>query len=112
MLMHRVQKRVMVVLLMFAVAFIVGQSNVSFAKMKLQGHVNINTATEAQLAMLPGVGEKLAKEIVAHRIKIGPFKTTGDIITVKGLKDKKFEKFKDFIILEGETTIEEIKEKK
>lgn len=45
MLMHRVQKRVMVVLLMFAVAFIVGQSNVSFAKMKLQGHVNINTAT-------------------------------------------------------------------
>ncbi|MCF6150294.1 MAG: helix-hairpin-helix domain-containing protein [Candidatus Kuenenia sp.] len=110
--MHKMQKRVMVVLLMFAVAFVVGQSKVSFAKAKpkLQGHVNINTATEAQLAMLPGVGDKLAKKIIEHRTKIGPFKTLEEIKTVKGVKDKKLEKFKEFLILEGETTIEVVKD--
>jgi len=109
--MHKMQKRLMVVLLMFAVAFIVGQSKVSFAaKPKLQGQVNINTATESQLAILPGIGDKLAKEIIAHRTKEGAFKILEDIKKVKGVKDKKFEKCKAFLVLEGETTIEVVKE--
>jgi len=58
--------------------------------------VNINTATEQQLAALPGIGPAIAKRIVAYR-KDHPFKQIEDIMQVKGIGPKVFEKIKELI---------------
>lgn len=63
--------------------------------------VNINTATEAELDKLPGVGPAKAKAIVEDRKKNGPFKTTDDLKRVKGIGDKNFEKLKSEITVGG-----------
>lgn len=75
----------------------------------VEGKVNINTATESQLALLPGVGPKLATEIIKYRASNGDFKTVDDIKKVSGIADKKFEKIKEFITLEGDSTIKALK---
>jgi len=74
-----------------------------------EGKVNINTGTESQLALLPGVGPMLAAEIIKYRTSNGNFKTVNDIKKVSGIADKKFEKIKEFITVEGDTTIKAIK---
>ena len=79
---------------------------------QVEGKVNINTATEAQIALLPGIGPKLATEVVNYRANNGGFKTIEDIKKVSGVGDKKFEKIKDYVVLEGETTIKPTKPSK
>jgi len=63
--------------------------------------VNINTATEAELDKLPGVGPAKAKAIIDDRKKNGPFKTADDLKRVKGIGDKNFEKLKNEITVDG-----------
>lgn len=75
----------------------------------IEGKVNINTGTESQLALLPGVGPKLATEIIRYRTTNGNFKTLDDIKKVSGIADKKFEKIRDFITLDGDSTIKAVK---
>ena len=57
--------------------------------------VNINTATAEQLQTLPGIGPALAKTIIEHRTKSGKFNKIEEILNVKGMGEKKFEKIKD-----------------
>ncbi len=85
------------------------QSRFCFSVEQVEGKVNINTATEAQIALLPGLGPKLATEVVNYRRNNGGFKTVEDIKKVSGVGDKKFEKIKDYVVLEGETTIKSTK---
>lgn len=50
--------------------------------------LNINTATQAQLETLPGIGPAIAKRIVAHRQKNGKFKKVEEITQVPGVGTK------------------------
>ena len=59
--------------------------------------VDINRATVEEFTQLKGVGEGLAKRIVADRQKNGPFKTTEDLMRVTGIGQKKFDQLKDNI---------------
>ncbi|GLI34466.1 ComEA family DNA-binding protein [Desulforhabdus amnigena] len=65
-----------------------------------QAKVNINTANAAELEKLPGIGPKIAEQIVQHRDANGPFKTVEDLKSVKGVGDKKFEAIKAKIAVE------------
>jgi competence protein ComEA len=56
--------------------------------------VNINTATQAQLESLPGLGAKVAERIVEYRQKNGQFKKVEDLMNVKGIGEKSFLKLK------------------
>ena len=47
--------------------------------------VNINTATQAELESLQGIGPAKAKAIVDHRKKNGPFKSADDLQNVNGI---------------------------
>ncbi|MFA6313181.1 MAG: helix-hairpin-helix domain-containing protein [Sterolibacterium sp.] len=63
--------------------------------------VNINTATEAELEKLQGIGPAKAKAIVEDRKKNGPFKTAEDLKRVKGIGDKNFAALKNEITVGG-----------
>jgi competence protein ComEA len=69
------------------------------------GVVNVNTATAEQLAMLPGVGPAVAGRIVEHRQKNGEFKRAEDLLLVKGIGEKSFEKMKSYVATSGSTTL-------
>lgn len=55
------------------------------------GLVNINTATEAELETVTGVGPATAKKIVAHREKNGPFASVDQLEEVPGIGPAKLE---------------------
>ena len=59
------------------------------------GSVNLNNATAAQIAALPGIGPKTADLVVQYRQKNGPFKKIEEIMNVKGIGEKSFLRIKD-----------------
>jgi len=62
--------------------------------------ININTADEEMLATLPGIGEVKAAAIVQYRKDNGDFKSPEDIVLVKGIGQRIFEKLSKEIIVE------------
>jgi competence protein ComEA len=61
------------------------------------GLVNINTADEATLTSLQGIGPTKAKAITQYRKEHGPFKTVDDLKKVSGIGDKTLAALKPFI---------------
>lgn len=61
------------------------------------GKVNINTADEALLCTLPGIGKTRASSIIAYREECGMFSYIEDIMKVSGIKDSSFQKIKEYI---------------
>lgn len=62
--------------------------------------IGINSASNEDLEALPGIGPKLAWEIVEYRNLKGPFKTIDELRNVKGIGEKKFVSIKPFINLD------------
>lgn len=61
--------------------------------------VNINTADEAELANLPGVGAKKAAAIVTYRSQVGSFTSIEELLEIKGIGPKILEKLKSKVSL-------------
>ncbi len=61
------------------------------------GKININTADKDALMELPGIGESRADEIINYRNEHGRFDSIEDIMNISGIKEKMFEKIKDYI---------------
>ena len=61
------------------------------------GTVNLNTATQAQLEALPGIGPAAAKRIMEYRQKNGGFKKIEELMNVKGIGEKSFLKLKQYL---------------
>jgi competence ComEA-like helix-hairpin-helix protein len=69
--------------------------------------VNINTADAKQLAFLPRVGASLAERIVDYRKENGPFKSTDELMLVRGVGEKLYAQLKPYLAISGETTLDE-----
>lgn len=69
-------------------------------KQKFEKKININLAYTADLQRLPGIGKVMAERIVEYRELNGSFKQIEDIMLVKGIGIKKFEKVRDLITVE------------
>ena len=75
------------------------------AKKAVTGKLNLNTATEEQLMLLPTVGPAKAERIVAWRKRNGAFKRTADLRRVKGFGYKTFKRLEPYLDIKGETTL-------
>ena len=109
----RQEKKVILFLSLFAIVGIValslkGYSNrvnpkiVSYAANSeiVSKPININEADIEALSRIPGIGPKLASDIVAHRERNGYFLFPEDIQKVRGIGKTKFEKIKRYISCE------------
>ncbi|MCK4363708.1 MAG: helix-hairpin-helix domain-containing protein [Candidatus Aminicenantes bacterium] len=59
--------------------------------------ININTASSVELQKLPRIGEKVAQRIIDFRKKNGRFRKVEEIMKVKGIGEKMFNKIKSLI---------------
>ncbi len=57
--------------------------------------ININTAGVDELVALPGIGRAYAERIVEYRTKNGPFKKPEDLLNVRGIGEKTFERIRE-----------------
>ena len=98
--------------LLIALLVVVSISAVAFADDTATGAVpggvvNINTADAAQIALLPRVGLKAAQRVVDYRAQNGSFKKPTDLMQVKGFGEKTFENLRQYVVVDGKTTLTE-----
>jgi DNA uptake protein ComE-like DNA-binding protein len=64
--------------------------------MKSMGHdpLDLNTASEADLKMIPGIGDAYAKKIVQNR----PYKRKDELVQKKVMPQGTYDKIKDHVI--------------
>ena len=64
--------------------------------MKSMGHdpIDLNTASEADLKMVPGIGDAYAKKIVQNR----PYKRKDELVQKKVVPQATYDKIKDHIV--------------
>lgn len=72
-----------------------------------EGVVNINTADAAALSLLPGVGPSTAGRILEFRTENGKFESLADLMLVRGIGERSFERMQPYLTVEGETTLTE-----
>ncbi len=63
--------------------------------------LDLNTATAAELDVLPGVGPATAQAIVAHRTEHGRFRSVSDLLSVRGIGPAKLEAIRPLVRVGG-----------
>ncbi len=61
--------------------------------------IDLNTATKEELLLLPGIGDQYADRIILSREDTGRFRSIEEIMRVKGIGKKTFEKIRPFITI-------------
>lgn len=59
--------------------------------------VDLNDATQAELNLLPGVGEKLASDILKYREEAGGFHSVDELMQIRGIKEGRLLSLKKYI---------------
>ncbi len=62
--------------------------------------INVNTAGQGELELLPGIGPALAKRIIEYRTTKGVFKRVDDLDAVKGIGPKILERLRAQVTVE------------
>lgn len=62
-----------------------------------RGPVDLNTADEAALDALPGIGPATARAILDHRAKIGRFTSVDQLLDVRGIGSAKLEELRPLV---------------
>ncbi|MCC7264416.1 MAG: ComEA family DNA-binding protein [Candidatus Latescibacteria bacterium] len=64
------------------------------------GPVRLNSATEAQLIDLPGIGPKTAARIVQYRQEHGAYQTIADLGRVPGIGPRTLEQLRPLVVVD------------
>ncbi|HKF90411.1 MAG TPA: ComEA family DNA-binding protein [Acidimicrobiia bacterium] len=63
------------------------------------GLVSLNSATQAELEALPGIGPTLAEAIISERERRGGFRSVNELRDVRGIGEKRFADLKDKVTI-------------
>ena len=81
-----------------------GSATTGMAKRAIgTGVVNLNTATLDQIDALPGISPRVAAAVVAERAA-RPFSRPEDVMRVKGMSRKRFERLRPHLTVTGSTS--------
>lgn len=71
---------------------------------QLEGQININSASAEQWDLLPGIGPTTAERILAF-VKKKAVTHASQLMRVKGIGRKTYDRIKPFLVVQGETTL-------
>jgi competence protein ComEA len=74
---------------------------------KLEGVVNLNTASPEELGLIPGVGPARVRNILAYR-KAHPFRTVDELARIKGIGRKTVRKWRLNLAVGGPSTAQRV----
>jgi len=66
-------------------------------KYLLGKRVDINKASLPEISGLPGISDRVAAAVVEERDRLGRFRSTRDLLGVKGIKEKRLQKILPFL---------------
>jgi competence ComEA-like helix-hairpin-helix protein len=66
--------------------------------------VDLNSASAAELGVLPGIGPRLAREIVADRNSHGPFGAVDELLRVPGIGEIKLAALREYLVCRIQST--------
>jgi competence protein ComEA len=58
--------------------------------------LDLNRVSEEDLCLIPGIGESLAREVIAHRERRKGFRSVDELRSVRGIGDKKWQELRGF----------------
>jgi len=77
---------------------------ISPAPQELKLKIDVNAASRAELALLPGIGPALSQRIVEHRDRHGPFHKLQEIDAVHGIGQKTLIRIAPYVKLTPEAS--------
>lgn len=72
-------------------------SDTSASQGSVNGKINLNTCTAAELTSISGIGEKRADAIIQYREYLGGYTSVEQIKNIKGIGDKLYEKIAPYL---------------
>jgi len=97
--MRRQMWRIVGAFLVLSLVGIMGAPHALAADKSDGAKININSAGVEELTDLPGIGPAYAQRIVDYRKEYGPFKSIEDLLNVRGIGDRTFDKIRDRITI-------------
>ena len=76
-------------------------------KAKLEGVVNLNTASPEELRLIPGVGPARVRNILAYR-RAHPFRTVDELARIKGIGRKTVRQWRLHLAVGGPSTAQRV----
>jgi competence protein ComEA len=76
-------------------------------KTKLEGVVNLNTATPEELRLIPGVGPARVRNILSYR-RAHPFRTVDELGRIKGIGRKTIRRWRLHLAVNGPSTAQRV----
>ena len=90
---------------LIAAALVTAFTLLALPALAADGVVNVNQASETELALLPRIGPALAARIVDFRKENGDFSSVEDLMLVSGVGEKTYELLRHWVVTSGETTL-------
>lgn len=78
-----------------------GEEPVETQSPPTDGRININTASAAELDLLPGIGPAIADSIIEFREFYGPFTSVDQLIEVSGISQTMVDGFRNLVTIGG-----------
>lgn len=77
---------------------VIGETQVSTtSNAPVDGLIDINTATIAELDELPGIGEVLGGRIIAYREENGPFTSVDELSNIEGISTRLVDEIRPYV---------------
>ncbi len=66
---------------------------------KLGPMLDLNRASQAELRLLPGLGDTLSQRVIEHRQRVGTFRSVDDLRQVPGIGPKTLERLRPYLFV-------------